>query len=134
MPEVKFTHDRRQLLIPVAILPPGDFQFERVFGLLDTGASISGVSRRIAETLNLPRQGKMVIATPKGDHATAIRTFMIGLFPGEISGNTLPFVLPDEFVGIECSTGGSFEVLIGMDVLGRGKLVVEPDGTGSFSF
>jgi hypothetical protein len=134
MQEVRFAHDRRQLRIPVAILPPGDFRFERVIGLIDTGASISGVSRRVAETLGLPRQGKMVIATPQGDHATSIRNFMIGLFPGQGAGDGLPFVLPDEFVGIECSTGTSFEVLIGMDVLGRGTLLVEPNGTGSFSF
>ncbi len=135
MPEVRFAHDRRQLLIPVAILPPESFQFERVTGLIDTDASISGVSRSIAAKLGLMRQGKMVISTPRGDHSTPIYTFMIGLFPqGEGASGAMPFVLSDEFAGIESSPGGRFEVLIGMDVIGRGRLVVEPGGTGSFSF
>lgn len=134
MPEVSFTHDCRQLLIPVAVSRPGVSRFEHVVGLIDTGASISGINRRIAERLDLPRQGKVVIATPRGDHSTPIYNFMIGLFPGQDVSDALPYVLPDEFVGIECSAGGRFEVLIGMDVLGRGRLVVEPKGSGSFSF
>jgi Aspartyl protease len=134
MPEVKFSHDRRQLLVPVALLSPGAMQFERLSGLLDTGASISGVSRRVAQSLGLPRQGKMVIATPRGDHSTPIYTFMIGLFPGENGEESLPFVLPDEFMGIEASPGSRFDVLIGIDVIGRGRLIVESEGTGSFSF
>jgi hypothetical protein len=137
MPVVSFDHDRRQILIPVAIMPPSDdgsMHMERVTGLIDTGATRSGVSRAVASALQLPRAGKLSITTPQGDYMARLLRFTLGLFPGPASGNQMPFILDGEFLGIESSPGAQFDVLIGMDVIGVGDLTINRTGTGSFSF
>jgi hypothetical protein len=137
MPVVSFDHDRQQILIPVAIMPPSggaSMQMARMTGLIDTGATRSGVSCAVASTLQLPRAGKLSVTTPQGPYMARLHRFMLGLFPGKASGNQMPYFLDGEFLGIESSPGAQFDVLIGMDVIGVGDLTVNRTGTGSFSF
>jgi hypothetical protein len=48
---------------------------------------------------------------------------------------TMIFILPPPIHGGEItSTGGQFDVLLGMDVISTGSLAVEGIGTFSFSF
>ena len=138
MPVVSFTHDRAQILIRVAILPPEDapdptrMKFAR--GLIDTGAVATGIVPAIAADLQLPRLGKTIITTPAGDYVARRFQFRLGLFPDLPGESTLPHVLPHELLGIGCSPGQAFEVLIGMDILGRGDLTISSKGHGSFAF
>lgn len=138
MPAVNFRHDRRQIILPTSIHRPDlPQQFEVAQALVDTGASISGVSRNIAERLSLPRRGKQIITTPSGEHVARLYAAAIGLFQsdaGEYDPSVLPHLLPDAFMMIECSPGARFDVLIGMDVLGRCELLIKPDGTGRLHF
>ena len=131
MPEVSFRHDRRQIIIAAAAVDPNDpSRFHRLNALLDTGATMSGLRREIADLLSLPRQGKMVITTPSGDHATRLYRVRIGLYP---SGEH-PYVLPDAYLAIQCSPGEAFDMLIGMDVIGRCDLQILSNGSGTLSF
>ena len=91
---------------------------------------MSGIRREVAELLSLPRQGKMVITTPSGDHAARLYHVRIGLYPG----GEQPYVLPDAFLAIQCSPGAAFDMLIGMDVIGRCDLEILSNGTGTLSF
>ena len=103
-------------------------------GLIDTGAVSTGIAPTIAAELGLPRLGKPIIATPGGDYVARRLQFRLGLFPDPQDENSLPHVLSDELLGIGCSPGQAFEVLIGMDVLGRGDLEIRRTGHGSFKF
>lgn len=136
MSVIKFKHDREQIVVPVAVLPPssqaGGLRMLRLRGLIDTGASLCGVPAHTVQELGLARNGKMVISTPAGDHVARIYRFRIGLFPDEEA--QLPHVLDDEFLAVESHPGAKFDVLIGMNVLGSGDLYVNRDGTGSFRF
>lgn len=130
MPAVSFEHDRRQITIPVAIIAPGAPGFiRRAVGLIDTGASISGIARSIAEDLDLPRRGKSVIATPSGEQVMRMFLAEIGLYPEH---DAVPFMFDDRFIVMGASAGARFEVLIGMDIIGRGDLSVRANGTGAF--
>lgn len=136
MPAVRFRHDRSQIIVKVAILPPAldpePWRLATAPGLIDTGASVSGVSASIARELRLPRRGKEVITTPGGDYAARLFQFRVGIYLDDERSS--PHVLDKEFVGIECAPGRDFEVLIGMDLLGRGDLQIRRDGTGTFAF
>lgn len=95
---------------------------------------MSGVRREIAEALALPRQGKIVITTPSGDHPARLYRLRIGLYPGlgeEAPAGVQPYVLPDSFLAIQSSPGEAFDMLLGMDVLGRCDLHVLASGFGT---
>ena len=104
----------------------------RLRGLLDTGASLCGISASAIHELGLPRGGKIAVTTPAGDHVARTYRFRLGLSPDE-SGQ-LPHVMSAEFLAIESHSGDKFDVLVGMNVLGSGNLRVDRDGTGSFQF
>jgi hypothetical protein len=75
-----------------------------------------------------------MITTPSGDHMARLYRMGLGLFPNEdVDPTALPFILQQELIAIECSPGRGFEVLIGMDVIGRSLLEVRPDGSGLFA-
>jgi Aspartyl protease len=135
MPAVSFRHDYRQILIPVAVVvPDSGGRFHKAMGLIDTGATVSGISRGIAEDLGLVRRGKTVITTPSGDHVARLYRMGMGLYPDEATDPAaLPFILHLELIAIECSPGRNFDVLIGMDVIGRSLLQVQPDGSGTLT-
>lgn len=136
MPVVSFRHDRQQIILPMALLPPSLDQepgrFVRLQALVDTGASASGIPIEVARQLGLPRRGKEIITTAGGTVAVRLFQFRIGLYADE--GAELPYVLEREFIGIESHPGEAFQALIGMDVLGRSDLIIRRDGTGSLAF
>lgn len=137
MPEVRFRHDRRQIIVPTAIIAPDDgnaLRFQRVQALIDTGATMSGIRREIAETLGLPPQGKVIITTPSGEHPARLYRLRIGLYVGsddQSHAGAQPYVLPDSFLAIQCSSGEAFNMLLGMDVLGRCDLHIFASGSGT---
>jgi len=137
MPEVSFRHDRRQIIIPAAAIAPDNgnsLRFHRVQALIDTGATMSGIRREIAEALDLPRQGKIMITTPSGEHAARLYRLRIGLYAdlaGAAPQEHQPYVLPDSFLCIQSSPGEAFDMLLGMDVLGRCDLHVLASGSGT---
>ena len=88
----------------------------------DTGATSSMISRRIAEQLKLHSIGKAHISGVHGVVETDI--YIIDIVFG--NGFTISGLRVSE-----ADNGGGFDVLIGMDVIGHGRLIV--DGTGEMS-
>jgi hypothetical protein len=131
MPELSFRHDRRQIIVPVAVISPDDVTRIIVAdGLLDTGASASGISRRLADQLNLPMVGKRLIATPSGEHMSRFYETRLGFFPDGTAPTGMPYVLDQGFTVLGMETGSRFDILIGMDVLGWRDLTIRADATG----
>lgn len=103
--------------------------------LLDTGSSISGVARRIAEALNLTRLGKRPLTSAQGLGQVERYAFRIGLQSerGLSDPPAFPFVF-DEVIGIELTNAFEFDALLGMDILGQCDLLVERSGRCSLRF
>lgn len=88
-------------------------------GLLDTGASISAIDRRVAQQLGLAATGYTFIHTP----STGVQPHLAALFDVSFSivmDKQQVHPLPTSFLVIESdfATQG-FSALIGRDVLGR---------------
>lgn len=138
MPEIRWRHDRSRLIVRAAILPPLGAPNEStaldVRALLDTGATSSGVTPRIADALGLPSLGKKPVQTAGGLIQTDRYTFRIGFYDGDSSGPTFPYVLEKTIFGIGLADSDSFQIIIGMDVIGTNRLEVHPDGLCVFEY
>ena len=116
----------KKLLIPIQILRPApaiDLTPFEATALLDTGATSSGVSRTVADTLGLPSIGKEPINTAGGTVLANRYLFRIAFArTGEF-----PFVF-DDITGFELVYHRAFQAVIGMDVLGRCDFTMARDG------
>lgn len=121
MPRVSSSEaPRGAIIVPVATLGRAStvsVTFNQTISadlLLDTGATRTVISRRIAKALALPSIGNTTVHTVGGPipvHMTQLRSIKIG--DAEITG--IPVIVHD------FSPDPRFEGLLGMDVLGRFK-------------
>jgi predicted aspartyl protease len=116
MSELSWRHDSRKILLTISVLKPepvSDLSSVEAVALLDTGSTTSGVTRGIAERLQLPHLGKRPLASAHGEAQVERFLFRFGL---PVEGEALPFVF-DEVNGFELKNGFAFQALIGMDIL-----------------
>lgn len=70
MPKIEWQHSRERLLLPIVVLPgytsPNATESVRIDGLLDTGATGTGIRRDIAERLRLRPKGQRRVNTANG--------------------------------------------------------------------
>ncbi len=133
MPELEWRHDRRRIQLPLSVLkpfPPSALTSVDATALLDTGATISGVSRWIMKSLNLPTIGKRPISTANGLLQTDHVAFRIGIRDDR---EALPFVF-DDVMGFTFADTQSFDVVLGMDILNGCDLRILRDGTCRLAF
>ncbi|MFI4987321.1 MAG: aspartyl protease family protein [Alphaproteobacteria bacterium] len=121
-----------------------------VNALIDTGATTTGITSRLATQLHLQPIGKVPIHGVGGVQIHNSYLFMVGfpfaLPPGAPPAQGLPPPAPGEMQaqvhvlqkviqGCEFHGGAAnFEVILGMDVISTGSLVVQGNRTFSFSF
>ena len=127
------------MVIPVAILPsivaPNATQIEIVEGLIDTGATGTGLRTDVAERLALLGRGRRRILTANGDILVPEYRLRIGLFPGTFEGpamapsNAFPTVLDFGILAHALRPIFPYAVLLGMDVLHRCDLFLLRDRT-----
>jgi hypothetical protein len=117
--------------------------------LIDTGATTTGITTALAAQLQMQPVGKMPIQGVGGVQHRNSHLFQVG-FPFAIPPGAAPPNLPppapghlpvqlhvlDKVIQGCQFQGGSaqFQVLLGMDVISTGSLVVQGNGTFSFSF
>ena len=141
---IEWQHDRRALILPVVLLPPptapnASFSI-RTRGLLDTGATSSGIRGDVAAELGLRRKGQRRVDTANGTIIAAEYLLRVGFVCGDLSDSDfvsdqqMPFVLEGPILGFELQTGFNYPVLIGMDVIGQADLVLRRNGTATMSF
>lgn len=95
----------------------------RCNAIWDTGATSSMISAEVARKLKLHRTGEVQISGVHGMKQTS--TYMVDLlFANGFSIDGLNVSEADD--------GGGFDVLIGMDVIGRGRLLVDGLGDGCY--
>jgi predicted aspartyl protease len=137
MPAVDGRHDGRRLTIPIRIYAPepaSDLTSVSGTALIDTGATASGITRNIANSLGLVGRGKRPLGSARGEVQAERYLFRIGL-DGEQqeSQPTYPFIFED-VIGFELTASLYFDALIGMDILRQCDLLVKRDGTFRLSF
>jgi hypothetical protein len=154
MPCIWGQHNGLQLLMKVAILPPsaalapegGTYlgPSEIVDALVDTGATTTGITSRLAARLQMQPVGRVPIHGVGGVQHHNSHLFLVAfpflLPPAAPASVSLPghaalqlHVLQRIIQGCEFQGGNaSFEVILGMDVLSTGSLVVQGNQTFSF--
>lgn len=156
MPCIWGLHNRSQLFVNVLIIPtswlvngilspPASAPIVQPFqALIDTGAQSTAISSRVAAAVGLQPVGKMQVFGVSGSQYHNYYTFHVGFIIGAVTpqagsptgaGVGRVDVFKDVIQGAELALGGGgFEILLGMDVIGKGSLAVEGSGTFSFSF
>jgi hypothetical protein len=139
------------VILQVAILPPSQLTAVRTqhqpstpqnltmfAGLLDTGASVTCISKNVVQTIGLQPSGKTNMSGSTGQGVVDQYTFVVGLLfgaqqapTGAISGQLQAHLVQGcEFT----SHGFGFDVLIGRDILCKGILSISFDGHYTLSF
>ena len=89
------------------------------------------MTSRVAEALALPSLGKKPVQTAGGMIQTERYAFRIGFYPDDAA---YPHTLDGTFYGIGLADSDSFQIIAGMDVIGRNHLELHRDGTSIFRF
>ena len=137
MAEVTWRHQGQRLVIPVAVLPStvadNASQIEIVEGLIDTGATGTGLRSDVAERLSLRGRGRRRILTANGDILVPEYRLRIGFFPGGYDGpaeapsTAYPVVLDFGILAHALRPIFPYALLIGMDVIHRCDLSILRD-------
>jgi hypothetical protein len=153
MPCIWGQHNGSQLFCQVVILPPNGAvppNSVAVQALIDTGATTTGITTALAAQLQMQPVGIIQIHGVGGLQNHNSHLFLIGFPFAFPPGTPLPPGHPPAAPGhmpvqlhvqqkvIQgCAFNGGnapFQVLLGMDVISLGSLVVQGNGSFSFSF
>lgn len=138
-PSIEWRHNSERLVLPIAILPghnsPNPTQTLRTDGLLDTGATGTGIRSDLARALGLRPKGQRRVFTANGDMIAPEYLFRVGFVCGDYTDPNFdpaaqqPYVLEKEVLGFGLSEGFTYPVLIGMNVITQGDLIITRSGT-----
>ena len=139
MPSIEWHYSDARLIIPIAVFAASHStnasELVRTDGLIDTGATRSGIRSDIARRLGLRSESQRRIETANGPLFAREYLVRFGLFAGDFGGgeadqnNQYPIVLDRHFFTFELAAGFTYPVLIGMDVISQCDLHVLRDGT-----
>jgi Aspartyl protease len=130
--------DQFQPLVEVSIGPsPGVMGTrETCLALIDTGATRTCLTQSLIARLGLQTKAKLLVASAtSGPERRRAYGYTLGLFCVD-QGSKIKtlYVLEHEFVAPWFEDNGNFDVLLGMDIMSRGRLLFEPNGVFSFEF
>ena len=141
MPLIEWRHNRTRLLLPVVAMAPANAPNPnltvRTMGLLDTGATGTGLRQDLIDTLMLRPKGQRRVHTANGLLFANEYLLRIGFICGDYRDpefepdRQLPFVLEDAIMGFGLQSGFGYPMLIGMDVIGGGDLSIARNGSAS---
>jgi hypothetical protein len=119
----------------LAPAPVNDLTSVKGVALVDTGSTISGITRSVADTLGFSGRGKRPLSSAQGEGQAERFLFRIGVLPTN-SGDgvpAFPYVF-EEVIGFELTNNFQFEALIGMDILRQCDLSLLRSGLCKLSF
>lgn len=136
MIQVEGQHDRRRILLPVAVLRsdnPLDLTHCVYTGLLDTGATSSWISPKVITDLGLVELMKERVSFAMNEQMATVYLFRLGLFAGQPLPGGLPYVFA-ETRGFKLNQRDDFDVILGMDILSQGDFTMKRLGEWSLTF
>lgn len=101
---------------------------------MDTGASVTAISRDLARELSLQPEGKRSITNTHGMQQAIQYRFRLGFLMPAANTASTPFMLAETVFGIDFTATPNFQVLIGMDIISQGTLEVHKAGHWHFAF
>ncbi|WP_439567099.1 hypothetical protein [Sphingopyxis sp.] len=113
---------------------PAGFHFSEYSALIDTGALRTCVSERVIQDLRLTKTGRVEISNVKRTENHWTYLFYVGIWPDADEGISTVIGLGGEIEGIDLGFNKYFDVLLGMDVISKGFLHIENDGTFELGF
>lgn len=138
MPLIEWRHSGRRLILPIVVLAPANAanpsQTVRTSGLIDTGATGTGIRSDLASSLGLLPRGQRRVHTANGLLMASEYLFRVGFVCGDYDDplfdpdRALPFVLEEPVLGFELQSGFAYPMLIGMDIIGANDLSITRDG------
>lgn len=144
MAEVRWRHDGRRLVLPIAVLPSqvadNAHQMEVVDALIDTGATGTGVRPDIAAKLHVRGRGRRLVSTANGDMLVPEFRLRLGFYPGffdsqaSASSATMPTILDFGVNAHALREGFAYALLIGMDILSKCDFSMDRSGSCSLAF
>lgn len=143
MPQISWRHDYRRILMPIAIFPSlrevNPMDTRTIRGLVDTGATGTGIRSDIIDQLFLPIKGYRRVGTANGDIKASEHLIRFGIYPGDYDmpdyapPETMPFVIEREVLVYSLHPQFTYAAIIGMDVITSGKFHLSSDGAVSLS-
>lgn len=148
MPSLSGKLENGRIIIRVGIRPfqpyepvegtstPATWDYHEFRALVDTGAVRTCITERVVQKLNLKRRGRADIWNIKRSESHWTYLFHLGIWPDVEDPYSLPtiFGIGPEIEGIDVGNHPYFDVLLGMDVVGRGSLYLEVDGSFRLTF
>jgi hypothetical protein len=140
MRRIKWKHDRRQLFLPVAVMPSvsasNHSHSATVTALLDTGATKTGIRPDFISMLGLEKRDRAPVQTANGTRLADLYLARLGFWPADLSddlsekaASELPYVLDREFLIQSLLPDFPHQMLLGMDVIGMCEFRVSSDHT-----
>lgn len=142
MSRIEWRHDRRRIVLPVSIMRPETADMTRVTvtALVDTGASTSGITKSVAEQLDLAPAGKRPLLSARAIVQVERYLFRIGIeSPSGTDSPAFPFVF-DVTLGFELGSDLSvdptrrIDAVVGMDVLSECDFSIDRTGRCKLDF
>lgn len=134
--------ENNRLRVPVGIRPfqpdpakAQDLTFHRFTALIDTGARRTCISQNVVARLGLERQGRIEVGNVKRTELHWTYLFYVGIWPETNDGSpSVPFGIGNEIEGIDVGDSRYYDVLLGMDIIAKGSLRLELDGSFELAF
>ena len=114
MSRIEWRHDGQRILLPILIMRPSpttDLTSCEATALVDTGATTSGISTKLAQHLGLPTVGRRPLMSTQGLGFAQRFLFRIAISNNASESGRLPFVF-DEVMGFELVDGTSFDAIV----------------------
>ncbi|MBE5074302.1 retroviral-like aspartic protease family protein [Erythrobacteraceae bacterium E2-1 Yellow Sea] len=109
--------------------------FEEFTALVDTGALRTCVTQDVVDRLGLKRRGRIEVGNVKGRDWHWTYLFHVAIWPDSDDHSiSAAFGIGDEVEGIDVGDSRYYDVLLGMDILRRGALKLDLDGSFKLSF
>jgi len=134
---IEWRRDRRHIVLPICIVRPAPSDLTAYSGtaLLDTGATATGITARVARHLDLTPRGKRLLGSARGEEQVQRYLFRVGLTPDRDPDEppAFPFLFED-VEGFELRDNFRLDVLLGMDVLSQCDFQMDRRGRCRLAF
>lgn len=146
MPLIRGKLDNRRAIVDVGLRPssiliegvspaqaPPIIDIRPVRGLIDTGATVTCVTRAAALRAGLKPRGKQRLGNVSSIEIHTAYMFELGVWyeidEGETQNATRGYYGFDPILGCDFKDNDDFDVLIGMDLIGQGDISISRDGS-----
>jgi hypothetical protein len=124
------------ILLTLACLPPGAWNpatnppAQQFIALLDTGASLTCISPKVAQALSVKPIGMIPVSSASHPNLPT-NTYLIDI--GVVFGGLVLWQANIQVLEFQPATGSPYEMLLGHDLICQGALTVSFDGHWTFS-